>query len=164
VPGGGGGGSTPAGAAVTRRARAACLPARGPLAAPQPGPPPTTHHALNPKPHAAPRRRYSLPTFPHGPLQPPAAPSAYFPRLPQKRVLTLLTDVPEPWLVEPSQGGRRLRRLPSTFKRGRCDGVHLMAGSSVAWMPSTPPPARPTPSPTSTHPPPPPPTGRRLRL
>ena len=41
----------------------------------------------------------------------PGPPSAYFPRLPQKRVLTLQLDVPNSWLVEPVQASMDLDNL-----------------------------------------------------
>ncbi|GBF95627.1 UDP-glucose:glyco glucosyltransferase [Raphidocelis subcapitata] len=47
--------------------------------------------------------RYALPEFPRdedGSLGLPGAPSAYLPRLPPKRVLTLNLEVPEAWMVE----------------------------------------------------------------
>eukprot|EP00879_Flechtneria_rotunda_P024541 GHRR01026020.1.p1 GENE.GHRR01026020.1~~GHRR01026020.1.p1 ORF type:complete len:588 (+),score=241.16 GHRR01026020.1:107-1870(+) len=48
--------------------------------------------------------RYALPEFERdesGRLTMPGAPSAYFSRLPLKRVLTLNLELPESWLVEP---------------------------------------------------------------
>ena len=52
--------------------------------------------------------RYALPEFepgvsPASSSSPPGAPLAMLSRLPQKRVLTINMDVPEPWLVEPTQ-------------------------------------------------------------
>lgn len=58
--------------------------------------------------------RYALPEFTHEPGFPlglPSAPTAYFPRLPQKRVLTLQMDVPEAWLVEPAMALHDLDNL-----------------------------------------------------
>eukprot|EP00882_Tetradesmus_deserticola_P014252 GHRQ01015150.1.p1 GENE.GHRQ01015150.1~~GHRQ01015150.1.p1 ORF type:complete len:663 (+),score=343.25 GHRQ01015150.1:862-2850(+) len=48
--------------------------------------------------------RYALPDFrcdEQGRITMPGAPSAYFNRLPQRRVLTLNLELPESWLVEP---------------------------------------------------------------
>uniref|UniRef100_A0A383VGR8 UDP-glucose:glycoprotein glucosyltransferase n=1 Tax=Tetradesmus obliquus TaxID=3088 RepID=A0A383VGR8_TETOB len=48
--------------------------------------------------------RYALPDFSRdesGRIAMPGAPSAYFNRLPQRRVLTLNLELPESWLVEP---------------------------------------------------------------
>lgn len=50
--------------------------------------------------------RYALPEFTRdedGLLSMPGSPSAYFPRLPRKRVMTINMEVPEAWLVEPVQ-------------------------------------------------------------
>ena len=52
--------------------------------------------------------RYALPEFepgvpPASSPSTPGAPLAMLSRLPQKRVLTVNMDVPEPWLVEPTQ-------------------------------------------------------------
>ena len=74
--------------------------------------------------------RYALPEFEPG-VPPassslPGSPLALLSRLPQKRVLTINMDVPEPWLVEPTQVHTMIRRLGETYKVLCCVCLHLL--------------------------------------
>ena len=71
-----------------------------------------THTHNDTRPHQT--ISYALPEFPRddaGRLGLPGAPSAYFPRLPPRRVLTVNLEVPEAWLVEATRAAHDLDNL-----------------------------------------------------